>query len=124
MSVCHATSLVLEHDALCYYGPQDARWRVPVASIRLLGEFRSSELEHGHYLAVVVDDSGAWLQCPCIAVGVGETLAELARRWDASLDLQLGASHDDTSRVLWPTDRAGREMFTRDAKGRLELRPA
>jgi hypothetical protein len=121
MSVCHSTSLVLEEGALCYYGPQDAHWRVPLDAIRVLGEFRSSELEHGHYLAVVIDDSGAWLQCPCIAVGVPETLRELAHIWDAPLELRLGTASSDASRVLWPKRLAGEEMFT-DASGRLELR--
>jgi hypothetical protein len=37
MSVCHSTSLVLEDGALCYYGPQDAQWRVPLEAIRVLG---------------------------------------------------------------------------------------
>jgi hypothetical protein len=122
MSVCHSTSLVLDDGALCYYGPQDAHWRVPLDAIRVLGEFRSSALEHGHYLAVVIDDSGAWLQCPCIAVGVHETLRELAGRWNAPLELGLGAASSGASRVLWPRPLAGEEMFTTDAAGRLELR--
>ena len=122
MSVCHSTSLVLEDGALCYYGPQDAHWRVPLDAIRVLGELRSSALEHGHYLAVVIDDSGAWLQCPCIAVGVHETLRELAGRWGVPLDLRLGTATPDASRVLWPEQLAGQEMFTTDASGRVELR--
>lgn len=122
MSVCHSTSLVLEGGALCYYGPQDAHWRVPLEAIRVLGEFHSSELEHGHYLALVIDDSGAWLQCPCIAVGVHETLRELAHIWGAPLELRLGSPSMDASRALWPERLAGQEMFATDASGRLEVR--
>jgi hypothetical protein len=112
MSVCHSASLVVEGDRLCYYGPQRAQWQAPLAAIRLCGEFHFSALEFGHYLAIVVDDSGAWLQSPASAIGAAQTLATLSNYWNAPLELQLQAYRGRfASRVLWPARFAGEPLF-------------
>jgi hypothetical protein len=122
MSVCHSASLVVEEGRLCYYGPQRAQWQVSLAAIRVCGEFHSAELEFGHYLAVVVDDGGAWLQSPASAIGAAQTLATLSAYWNAPLELQLQSYRGRfASRVLWPARLAGEPLFEMQ-RDRLVLR--
>ncbi len=114
MSVCHAASIGLHEESLEFSGPQGAHWRVPLASIRVLGEFRDVNEEHGHFLAVVIDDSGAWLQAPCNAIGMDQLLAELSKRWRTQLKLELAHTSSAQSRVIWPPQRVGAELFAND----------
>jgi hypothetical protein len=111
MPVCHATSIALENGSVLYFGPEDAHWRVPVSAIKALGEFRSASMEDGHCVAIVIDESGAWLQAPRRAVGMDQVLSDLARQWDTNLELSLDRPGSVTSRVLWPAHLAGEQMF-------------
>jgi hypothetical protein len=111
MPVCHAASVVLENDSLLYFGPEDAHWRVPVSAIKALGEFRSASMDEGHYLAIVIDESGAWFQAPRRAIGVDQVLSDLALQWNTNLDLSSDRPGSGVSRVLWPAHLAGEEMF-------------
>jgi hypothetical protein len=106
------------NDGLLYFGPEDAHWRVPVSAIKALGEFRSASTEDGHYLAIVIDTSGAWFQAPRRAVGMDQVLSDLARQWDTNLELSLDRAGSVTSRVLWPAYLAGEEMFELKADAR------
>jgi hypothetical protein len=111
MPVCHAASITLDNGSIHYFGPADAHWRVPVNVIKAIGEFRSAALDDGHYLAILIDDSGAWFQAPRRAVGVDEVLSELGREWNADLELSLDRVGSVGSRVLWPPHLAGEAMF-------------
>jgi len=121
MPVCHAASIGIENESLAYSGPGGAQWRVPLADIRALGEFRSADDDSGHLLAVLIDTSGAWLQAPSHAVGMEEVLRALSRRWGADLSLQLASAPALESRILWPRALAGQAMFERSA-AKLTLR--
>jgi hypothetical protein len=111
MPVCHAASVVLENGNLLYFGPEDAHWRVPVSAIKALGEFRSASMDEGHYVAIVIDESGAWFQAPRRAAGMDQVLSDLTRQWETNLELSLDRPASVTSRVLWPAHLAGEEMF-------------
>ena len=111
MTVCHASSIALDEENIVYFGPQGAHWRVPLASVRVIGELRSMDLEEGHFLALVVDAHDAWFQVPCCAVGMDRVLAELGRILHCDLGLRLGTSRVPSSRVVWPDELAARELF-------------
>jgi hypothetical protein len=122
MSVCQASSLIVADGRLHYHGPQGAEWRAPLEAILMLGELHAPTLEFGHYLAVVVDDSGAWLQSPAAASGVERALAVLSAHWRVPLALQLHMHRGAfASRVMWPMRFAGQAMFASHG-GRFVLR--
>jgi len=115
MPVCHAASIGIENESLAYSGPGGAQWRVPLAAIHALGEFRSAVDESGHLLAVLIDTSGAWLQAPSHAIGMEAVLGALSRRWGVELSLRLASAPPLESRILWPRALAGQAMFERSA---------
>lgn len=119
-SVCHASTLVLEGGRLSWFGPQGATWAIPITGIKLIGEYRTDDSPEGAFVAFVVDASGAWLRAPANAIGMNEVLSALERSLGAPLELQMRFAADARSRVVWPTELAGRDLFApaREAKGK------
>lgn len=122
MSVCHAASIVVDDKSVAFFGPEDAHWRVPLERIRALGEVRSSSLEDGHYLALLIDDSGAWLQAPVRAAGMDRSIERLAAFFGQSMSLELARAATNASRVLWPATLAGEALFEWDERERMVVR--
>lgn len=121
MTVCRAASIVIDNDHLEYFGPEGAHWRAPVSRIRALGELRVRGLEDSHYLAVLIDESGAWLQAPIRANGMQQTLEALGARLNHPLRLSLSARAIDTSRTLWPAHLEGEPLFEFRPDARLSV---
>ncbi len=121
MSVCHAASIVVDDESVHFFGPEDAHWHVPLERIRVLGEVRSTALEDGHYLAILIDDSGAWFQAPVRAAGMEQCVQRLAERFRTPLALQLSEA-SDSSRILWPATLASEALFDCSDDGRLSVR--
>jgi hypothetical protein len=117
MAVCHLASIGIKDQSLEFSGPEGAHWRAPLGAIRALGQYRSSTDDNGHLLAVIIDDSGAWLQAPCNAVGVEQTLFELSQRWNTTLVLEPPDTLSEEGRVLWP-EMQGQALFENGGKGR------
>lgn len=116
MSVCLAAALALHGDALVYAGPGGATWRLPVAGLRLVGEFTAPG-DGECLLAFCVDAGGAWFQAPRHAAGAEVVLAALG----AAPAPEHAARA--ASRVLWPPTLAGEALFD-FATGRTRLRAA
>ena len=117
MAVCYAASIGLQDDSIEFSGPQGARWRAPLSIVRALGQFRSLTEDQGHFLAVIVDDSGAWLQAPCNAFGMDQLLAEISRRWRTSLILDAPQILAVQGRVLWPEQIRNAPLFEEGMDG-------
>lgn len=117
MAVCHLASIGINDQSLEFSGPEGAHWRAPLAAIRALGQYRCSADDNGHFLAVIIDDSGAWLRAPCNAVGVEQVLRYLSRRWSATLALEPAESLSAEGLVLWPVRMRGAVLFERGAEG-------
>lgn len=122
MSVCHAASIVVDDESVAFFGPEDAHWRVPLERIRALGEMRSRSLEDGHYLAILIDESGAWLQAPVRAAGMDRSIERLAVFFGHSMNLELADVTTNASRVLWPLALAGEALFEWDDRERMTVR--
>ena len=118
MAVCHLASIGIKDQSLEFSGPEGAHWRAPLAAIRALGQYRSSTDDNGQFLAVIIDDSGAWLQAPCNAVGVEQLLLDLSRRWNTTLTLERADALPREGRVLWPERLRGEALFERGSEGR------
>jgi|ADGO01.1.fsa_nt_gi hypothetical protein len=119
MTVCRAASIVIDSDHLEYFGPEGAHWRVPISHIRALGEYRIPGSEDSHYLAALIDDSGAWFQAPVRASGMEPVLSSLSARLGSTLRLKLSSADSYTSRVLWPPHVEGEPLFDFGADGRV-----
>jgi hypothetical protein len=118
MAVCHLASIGIQDQSLEFSGPEGAQWRAPLAAIRALGQYRSSTDDNGHYFAVIIDGSGAWLQAPCNAVGMEQLLLELSQRWNTTLTLERADALSEEGRVLWPERMRGEALFEREGEGR------
>jgi hypothetical protein len=114
MSVCSAVSISVNDQAIVFFGTEGACWRVPVSQLRAIGEVRSATLEDGHYLVVLIDDSGAWFQAPVRAAGMELALERLAAMLGKPLALSLAHAREEASRVLWPEELAEQPLFERD----------
>lgn len=113
MSVCHAASIGIDQDVIEYNGPSGAHWRVPISQVRALGEYQSAEDDRGTLLAIVFDDSGAWLQAPRNAIGADSLLQKLFERWGTTPNEHAATS---TGRVLWPQELADEPLFDATTK--------
>ena len=118
MAVCHLASIGIQDQSLEFSGPEGAHWRAPLAAIRALGQYRSSTDDNGHFLAVIIDDSGAWLRAPCNAVGVAQLLIDLSQRWSTSLTLERADALSEEGRVLWPERMRREALFESGGEGR------
>lgn len=123
MTVCRAASIVVQDDHLEYFGPEGAHWRTPISRIRALGELRLRGLEDSHYLAVLIDDSGAWLQAPTRANGMERAMETLEQHFQQPLRFHLTAASAGTSRVLWPRQLAGEPLLDYGSVERISLTP-
>jgi hypothetical protein len=117
MAVCHLASIGIKDQSLEFSGPEGAHWRAPLGAIRALGQYRSSADDNGHFLAVIIDDSGAWLQAPCNAVGVEQLLVHLSHRWNTTLTLERADALPEEGRVLWPEKMRGEALFENGGEG-------
>jgi hypothetical protein len=118
MAVCHLATIGSKDKSLEFSGPEGAHWRAPLAAIRALGQYRSSADDNGHFLAVIIDDSGAWLQAPCNAVGVEQLLLDLSHRWSTTLTLERADALPAEGRLLWPERMRGEALFEREGERR------
>ncbi len=121
MTVCRAASIVVDNDHLEYFGPEGAHWRAPISQMRALGELRIPGLEDAHYLAVLIDDSGGWLQAPARASGMEQVLETLGTRLNHRLLLTLSAAPRNTSRTLWPVHLENEPLFDFGSDGRVSV---
>lgn len=111
MTVCHGSTVALDSEALAYFGPDGAHWRVPVEAVQVIGEFKTTAEDEGHFLAVIIDDSGAWFRAPCCAAGFDQVIEQLGRNLKCDLHLRLGTAVPPHSQVLWPPRLAGQSLF-------------
>jgi hypothetical protein len=118
MAVCHLASIGINERSLEFSGPEGARWRAPLGAIRALGQYRSSTDDNGHFLAVIIDDSGAWLRAPCNAVGMEQLLIDLSRLWGTTLALERADAVAPQGLVLWPERIRGEPLFEGAGEGR------
>jgi hypothetical protein len=107
-----ADRLTVENDAIIYTTPQKDGWQVPVAEVKVIGEFTN---DHGpvaddYFLALLKRDE--WFVATFYADGRGTALAELGQRLRHKFLLDLCHSTSLTSRVLWPAALEGRPLFS------------
>jgi hypothetical protein len=99
-------SLRLEADAITY-----ADWQVPIADVRVIGEFLSlvGRRRREHYLVFMTKEE--WFKVPYSVEGREAFITELGRRLNHELRCDLFNSTNFSSRVLWPAHLEGRPLY-------------
>lgn len=93
----------------------DVVWEIPIARIRVLGEY-TTEAAPGSddYVFVVVcagQPEPIWYDHPCDLPGVGSVFDRLEKELGVKIVPGLANSVRWKSRVMWPPDLAGEDLF-------------
>jgi len=120
MPVCDLASIMMDDSSIGYFGAGGAEWRAPLERICAVGELHVQR-EDGHYLVLLVDATGLWLQAPMHAAGMDRVIEGLSQYLQHPLQLSATQAPSDSSRVLWPVSLAGERMFEPDAHGHLQV---
>lgn len=115
-------SLVLrirESNLECLHTQGSLRWFLPIDSIVLIAEYTTDEGPYvDDYFLVFVTLEHATLYfstCSFYATGRDEVLATLQERLASPVQLELTASAEWKSRVVWPDKMAGKDYFVFNA---------
>jgi hypothetical protein len=103
----------LDDDVAHYESRTYDSWQARVADIRLIGEVtnQNGPFADDYFICLVTADDGCWLEASFYAKGRDEFLRKLGERLGQPLELQLCASADFASRILWPSRLLGQPMF-------------
>ena len=93
------------------YAAGGESWRIPIADVRVIGEFlsRQNRGPQNHFLVFMTSEE--WFKAPYESEGRDALLAELGHRFGHQLRPDLFKATTFSSRVLWPTHLEGRPMF-------------
>ena len=102
----------LDGDVICYRSPVYGDWSLPVANLRLIGEYTNQDGPIADdYFFCFATGPETWLEASFYADGADEFLRALSAKLGAPLLTGLCHSTDFASRVLWPESLAGEPMF-------------
>ncbi len=92
------------------------RWTLPIEALVLIAEYTTAEgpMVDDYFLIFVTVETGKFFFATCsfYANSRDEVLATLQKQLQSSFALDLSASTDWKSRVVWPSEIAGKEYFT------------
>jgi hypothetical protein len=103
--------LSLDGERLRYEHPPHDAWELAVVSIEAIGELTLNTLGPDYFLCFVTDGGRTWVTAPTGAAGAREALDALEERLGPRLDFGLANRIEFASRVLWPAQLGGRELF-------------
>ena len=88
-------------------------WSLPLSAIRVIGEYTNQNGPgvDDYFFAFVISLNEMWREASFYAEGRESFLAELRTRLGCECSCLLYASTDFRSRVWWPAELAGKEMF-------------
>ena len=88
-------------------------WSVPVADVRLIGEYTNSDGPYldDYFLVFLTAPEGGWHQASFYAKGRDEALAELSRSVGAPLECGLCDSTHYKTRIMWPPHLRNEELM-------------
>ena len=109
MSLSHG-KLGIFGDDIAYYHAGGASWRIPLAEVRVIGEYTNENGPAGDYFFGFVTQD-RWYEASFYAEGAHEFLEELGERLGFELTLYLNNSTTFASRILWPEHLAGRDFL-------------
>ena len=100
-------------DGLIKYSLPDGRgWELPLSQIKVIGEHTNSDGPHlDDYFFVFVLPDGSWHFASYYANGAESFYLELSSNLGCSLKFGLTKSTSLKSRVMWPKDLEGKDLF-------------
>jgi hypothetical protein len=105
-------SIRLSEDVITYTSRLYGSFSLPVEEIAVIGEFTTNNGPViDDWFLVFVCRGGDWFEVSVYSDGSEGVLEGLSTALGANLDLGLVASTDFASRVVWPTEIAGRPLF-------------
>jgi len=103
----------LENETIIYSTPEKACWKLPIAEVRVIGEFtnQSGPSLDDYFFVFVTRETTEWHHASFYAEGREKFLSELGAKLGQRLKCGLCNSADFKSRVLWPPNLEGRPLF-------------
>ena len=101
MALCDASSIVFDGHVLGWFGPEEAQWSVPAGRLRAIRELVANAGDVRWFVVFDIDGQEVGLQSPANANGIGQVLAALGKRLNATLDLELELAAPGSSRIVW-----------------------
>ena len=95
------------------YHSDGGDWSVPVADVRLIGEYTNSDGPYldDYFFVFLTAPEGGWHQASFYAKGRDEALAELSRSIGAPLECGLCNSTHYKTRIMWPPHLKNEELM-------------
>ena len=108
----YSRELVCGEDVITYHSAA-GDWSVPIAEVRLIGEYTNSDGPYldDYFFVFLTAPQGGWHQASFYAKGRDEALAALSRRFDAPLQCGLCNSTRYKTRILWPPELKDQELM-------------
>ncbi|MHA3774488.1 hypothetical protein ACXR0O_23435 [Verrucomicrobiota bacterium sgz303538] len=103
--------LKLEDDTIVYTLPNREAWRVPIADLRVIGEFTNTDGPYADDYFFVFITCDQWFEASFYAEGRDTLLAGLGQRLHHKLQTGLCDSTSLVSRVLWPARLESHPLF-------------
>jgi hypothetical protein len=108
----HPCRFYVDGDYVCYEVNGATAWRLPIAEIRLIGEYTNDRGPWADdYFLCLATDADRWWEASYYSQDFMRGLAELGLRLQADLHSGLAGSTDFASRIIWPTHLAGQPML-------------
>ena len=106
-------SIRLEKEAIVYSVDGADLWRIRLGNVRVIGEYT---IDHGpgfddYFFVFVTERADCWFEASFYADGTNAFLQGLSARLEHELRAGLCNSTDFKSRVLWPPQLEGEELF-------------
>ena len=103
----------LKDSTLSYASPVYGSWQVPLSEIIAFGEYTTDNGPHlDDWFIVFVTKDYNWVEASNYCAGCEAVRGKLAKNWNVeSLYGELAFSTDFNSRVIWPSEIAGKPLF-------------
>ena len=113
MSKNDSGRLELVGDRLAYSSEHYGSWEISVPDISFIGEYTNENgpFADDWFLVFVENQERIWKEASMYSDGRQEVLAELGSRLGVKLISDLTTSTSFKSRIMWPADRVGEDLF-------------
>jgi hypothetical protein len=105
--------ITLENELITVISPSGSQiWTMSLRDLALIGEYTDSNGPYvDDYFFIFVNHSGEWAQVSYYDEGLVEFFDAIGGYLKSELKVGLQHSTDLASRVIWPTDLAGEDLF-------------
>ena len=103
----------MENETIVYSTPEKTLWRLPIAEVRVIGEFTTANGPYvdDYFFLFVTTDVSKWYCSSFYAIGRDKFLTELGQKLGHKLECGLCNSTKFKSRIMWPPNLEGHSVF-------------